>query len=184
MRYLIPLFISLFLCLNLAYADIVTLRQEPSAEAKSVGVVDLSKGIVPIFTPKDSDWVKVADPTNGNVGWIKQNEFKNANSASIQVNQQSVGPNGKVEDSGFSLHVGKPIDMNDPKVQANIKEMKKLQTKVQENMKTQIQDMVKGINDLYQKQLQLLEQSGFYVPNPKTTAPVSNVTSVPAPEKN
>jgi hypothetical protein len=174
----LTLFFTLMLGMNLAYADSVSLHQEPKDGSAVTASIDLTKGVVPIYTPANSDWIKVADPSNGNVGWIKQSDFKNANSASIKINQQTVGPDGKIEKSGINLQVGKPIDMNDPKVKANLDEIRKLQENVQRNMKTQIQDMVNGMNNLYQKQLKLLEDSGYYVPaksnSPAQAAPVNN----------
>ncbi len=172
MRTSLTLFLTLMLGVNLAYAETVTLYQEPKADSKTVATVDLAKGIVPIYTPDGSDWIKVADPSNGNVGWIKQSDFKNANSASI-----------KIKNNGVNLQVGKPINMNDPKVKANLEEIRKLQENVQRNMKTQIQDMVNGMNNLYQKQMKLLEDSGYYVPPMKNT-PATDAKPTPAPITN
>lgn len=179
MRSSLTLFFTLMLGINLAYADTVNLHQAPKADSPTIATVDLAKGIVPIYTPSGSDWIKVADPSNGNVGWMKQSDFKNANSASIKINQQTTGPDGKVQSSGVNLHVGKPINMNDPKVKANLEEIRQLQENVQRNMKTQIQDMVNGMNNLYQKQLKLLEDSGYYVPT--TKAPATGAKPAPAP---
>lgn len=164
------------LCLNLALAEVVVLHQDPKAGSPNIGSIDLSKGVVPIYSPKNSEWVKVADPNNGNVGWIKQSDFKNANSAFIQINQETKDAKGNTESSGYNLHIGKPLDMNDPKVKAKINEMNQLQENVQRNMKIQIQDMVKSINDLYQKQMKLLEDSGYYTPDAK---PAASTTPTP-----
>lgn len=171
MRPSFILLLGLALSVNLAYADSVNLHQEPKADSPTTASIDLAKGVVPIYTPANSEWIKVADPTNGNVGWIKQSDFKNANSASIKVTQEAVGPDGKVKNSGYELQVGKPTDIN---------KMRQLQENVQHNMQMQIQDMVNGMNNLYQKQMKLLEDSGYYVPPTNNKAPVTSAKPVPA----
>lgn len=171
MRTSLTLLLSLALGLNLAYADTVNLHQEPKADSPTTASIDLAKGVVPIYTPANSEWIKVADPSNGNVGWIKQSDFKNANSASIKVSQEVVGADGKVKSSGYQIQVGNPADTN---------KMRQLQENVQRNMQMQIQDMVNGMNNLYQKQMKLLEDSGYYVPPTNTKAPVTSATPAPA----
>lgn len=63
--------------LNLAYGKIINLYDKPEINAKIVGTIDPAKGITVIFTPKNGAYMKVADPSNGNVGWIKHDDIKN-----------------------------------------------------------------------------------------------------------
>jgi SH3-like domain-containing protein len=60
---------------NISLAKDINLYDQPDEKAKVIGTVDLSAGIIPILTPKEGSWIKVADPRNGNVGWIKSNEM-------------------------------------------------------------------------------------------------------------
>ncbi len=61
-----------------ATAKTINMYDQPAANAKSVGSLDSERGIITIFTPKGSDWTKVADPANGNVGWIKTSDLGNS----------------------------------------------------------------------------------------------------------
>lgn len=63
---------------NLCDAKTITMYEQPAANAKSIGALDSESGIITIFTPKNSEWTKVADPRNGNVGWIKNSDMGNA----------------------------------------------------------------------------------------------------------
>lgn len=63
------------LALNTAQAKPINLHEQPKTDSKIVGTVDSATGVITIFTPKTGDWVKVANPTDGNVGWIKATEL-------------------------------------------------------------------------------------------------------------
>lgn len=67
---------SLFLSSH-TFAKSLSLYEEPKKDAKIVSTVDPDKGIVPIFSPKNSEWTKIADPSNGNVGWVKSSDINN-----------------------------------------------------------------------------------------------------------
>lgn len=58
-----------------AFAKSVNLHTEPKAESKTLGTVDPEAGVTIVYTPKNSEWIKVANPTNGDVGWIKSSEL-------------------------------------------------------------------------------------------------------------
>lgn len=57
------------LCLQtVAWASVIPLQAEPIKGSRVIAKIDLSKGAIPIYRQKN--WIKVGDPTNGNVGWI------------------------------------------------------------------------------------------------------------------
>jgi len=73
-RHLITTLFALSLS-SLAIAKSINLYDQPK-NGKIIGTVDSEAGIMTIYTPpKDKDWVKVADPRNGNVGWVKTTDF-------------------------------------------------------------------------------------------------------------
>lgn len=164
---------TLILAFTTANADVLSLHQEPKADSPVVGTVDTAKGIMPIYSPKDSDWVKIADPANGNVGWVKQSDLSQANTASVMMKQETISPNGK--SSGYTVQVGKPVDSNSPKVQSNLNDIEHMQ----QNIRRNVQDMVKSMDQLYQKQMQLLKENGYYIPDNTNNAPVSSATPAP-----
>jgi len=90
-RFLLACFCVFFS--SIVLATTITLYEQPKVDAKAVGTVDSNNGIILIFTPKDSQWIKVADPKNGNVGWIKQSDLATGtknNNASVSVTQRFV----------------------------------------------------------------------------------------------
>lgn len=72
-----------------AFAKEISLYDQPNNNAKVVGTVDPATGIVPIFSPKPGDWIKIGDPRNGNVGWIKSTELKSI-SGSVSYTQKII----------------------------------------------------------------------------------------------
>jgi len=72
----------------ISQAKQISLYDQPSQNAKVIGTADLSAGIIPIYTPPNgSEWIKIADPRNGNVGWAKASDIKSTPSTNqiIQV---------------------------------------------------------------------------------------------------
>ncbi len=57
-------------------AKSINLYDQPKADGKVINTVDSNAGIITIFKPKEGEWVKVADPRNGNVGWAKLADLK------------------------------------------------------------------------------------------------------------
>jgi len=82
------LFLSSFSSISLA--NPIDLYEQPK-DGKPIATVNSDAGIISIFTPKNSDWVKVADPANGNVGWVKSKDLENA---TVQMNMIQTTNNG------------------------------------------------------------------------------------------
>lgn len=53
------------------YAKTITLYSEPKMDSKVAGTMDTEGGITIVYTPKRGEWIKIANPANGNVGWVK-----------------------------------------------------------------------------------------------------------------
>jgi hypothetical protein len=62
---------------SIATAKNITMYEEPKTASKNAGELDSQVGVITIFSPKNSEWIKVADPRDGKVGWIKSNELNN-----------------------------------------------------------------------------------------------------------
>lgn len=67
----------LLIPLSNGFAKSISLYDQPK-EGKPIGTLDSEVGVISIFTPKGSSWVKVADPRNGNVGWVKSADLSDA----------------------------------------------------------------------------------------------------------
>ncbi len=79
---------------TLALAKEIPLLQDPKSGSPTTGTADLSYGVIPIFTSKDGNWVKIGDPRNGNVGWVKSSELSGNDSTSV-IFSHSISTGGK-----------------------------------------------------------------------------------------
>ena len=118
-----------------AMAKTLNLYDQPKADSKVLGSVDSNAGIITIFMPKEGKWVKVADPRNGNVGWIKSADLK------------QTGFTYKVVTSGDGTHGYQIIQYGNTKpytaeqVSTIMKSMQKRQQMLQKDMQLMMQDM-------------------------------------------
>lgn len=162
---------------QLALAKNIDLFEQPKADSKVVGKIDSEAGIIPIFTPKDSTWVKVADPRNGNVGWIKSTEL-NGNGTSFTFTQ-SVFNNGTSTSShpqSYIIQFGGPQKLTPEQAQAMYKQMQTRQEALQRDMQAMINSMFKTPNFT----------APVFVPVimvPQPAAPAANTTPAPANNK-
>jgi len=62
---------SVLLLTQTLFAKNIDLHESPSATSKVTASMNSESPIMPIFSPKNSEWIKIADPANGNVGWVK-----------------------------------------------------------------------------------------------------------------
>lgn len=92
MKQLLPcaLAVALLFSSTTVFAKTINLYAEPKADSKSVGTANTETGISIIYTPKNSDWVKIANPTNGDVGWVKSSEL-GGNNVNMRIMTSSDG---------------------------------------------------------------------------------------------
>lgn len=126
----------------------INLYDQPQDKAKVVGTVDLATGIIPIFTPKNGDWMKVGDPRNGNVGWIKSSDLNNGGGATFTFSQRIMN-DGKGPHTYQIMEYGKPQNLTGEQMQTMIQKMQNQQKNVQQDMQKAVQNMVNQINSLY-----------------------------------
>lgn len=122
----------LFFISSMAFAKSINLYEQPKSDSKVVGTLDTSAGIIPIFTPKDSNWIKVADPRNGNVGWIPNSDFK------------SLGFSYQILQTGDGKKNYQVIQFGNPPSPASEKAWREMQIRqqaIQKDMQKMMQDM-------------------------------------------
>lgn len=56
-------------------AKTITLYSEPKADSKVSSTMNTETGVTIVYAPKSGDWIKVANPANGEVGWVKSNDL-------------------------------------------------------------------------------------------------------------
>ena len=133
---------TLFFTLTVS-AKSINLYDQPKSDAKVIGVMDPSSGIVPIFTPKEGDWVKVGNPQNGDVGWIKSSDLaqSGANSSGFSFSQKIVDT-GKGPQS-YVFQFGVPSPLTKEQQEALYKRIQAQQEAIQQNVQQIIQDAFK-----------------------------------------
>lgn len=156
-----PRIISCLIALAIAtltsssYAKPLNLYDQPKADAKVVGTIESSNGMVPIFTPEHSEWMKVGDPKNGNVGWINVNDL-NDSSGSVAT---QFSMTQKTIDTKSGPKTVQMVEFSTPKTmssQQSVALQKEIQTR-QDNLQKSIQKMMQ---DFYR------DMSTYYMQNP------------------
>lgn len=138
--FLMTLFTSLIT--NLAIAKNISLYDQPKVDAKIVGTINSDNGIIPIFTPKDNVWIKVGDPNNGNVGWVKSSDLKNITGGytfSQHIISTGTGPHNY-----NIVQFGGPEQLTPAQSQAMLKKMEQRQQTLQKDMQLMMQDVFKN----------------------------------------
>lgn len=117
-----------------SFARPVNLYEQPNANSKLVETVDSNDGIITIYTPKEGEWIKVANPRNGNVGWIKSSDFSDGK---FSVNFITTGDNPK----GYQIIQFGNTHLTTEQMKNTVKQLN-IQ---QQNMQKEIQKMMQNI---------------------------------------
>jgi hypothetical protein len=163
--------LTLLLMPVVVFAQSITLYEQPNQNAKVVGTADLSAGIISIFSPdNNNEWMKVGDPRNGNVGWIKTNDLKNAKGSESIITQKVITKNPS--DSAQILQFGNAPTLTKEQAQALLLEYQAKQVELQKTLKGAINDL----NTLFQSQINMNIQA---IP-PKPVTPAKQTNPQPA----
>ena len=109
MKILVSMLIFLLIITATAFADPsiatskgITLYEQPDSKSKVVGTIAAGNALIPIF--RQNNWLKVADPSNGNVGWVSNETLSQPNLPIIRT---------------FSQTIIRPGSQNNPMLPAN-----------------------------------------------------------------
>lgn len=143
--------LAIFSFTSIALAKEINLYDQPKADAKVIGKVDLATGVVPIFTSKEGDWMKVGDPKDGNVGWIKSNEMTTPGAPVSFSYTQKVVNDKNGPHTVQLLQVGKPNTQSTQQDQQEFyNKLRQQQQIIQQKAQSAIQDMLNELNKLYE----------------------------------
>lgn len=118
----------------------VNFYDQPDASSKVAGSYDTEMGVIPIFTPKDSLWTKVADPRNGNVGWVKSTELGNTK-VSYHVIRNNEGTHGYQY-----IHYGNTTSPSPDAISTEMKQMQLKHQAFQQDMHKMMLSMFKEMD--------------------------------------
>jgi len=124
-----------------AMAKSINLYDQPKADGKVMGTIETSKGVIVIFTPKGSEWVKVGDPGNGNVGWVKSTDLAGAG---MHFNVMQTG-----DGSGYQMLQYGGSAMTPDQMAAMAKQMKIRQQDIQKDMNKMVTDIYNNMNQYW-----------------------------------
>ncbi len=135
-----------FLLSSISFAKTINLYEEPKADSKLVGTVDPSTGIIPIYTPKEGTWVKVGNPKNGNVGWVKSSDLADAGASSSGFSfSQQVEKSGNGPET-YVFKLGIPTALTKEQSDALYKQIQAQQAAIQQSVQKIIKDMFNSYN--------------------------------------
>ena len=156
------------------FAKEISLYDQPKSDAKIVGKVDLAAGFIPIYTPKEGEWVKIGDPKNGNVGWVKSKELNNINSTqtSFTFTQSYINDNNKSPMTYRIIQFGEPSKLSSEQTQSMIKQMQIQQQSLQKSMQNMMHDMDQFFYDDWH-----FKPGNFPLLMPVVFIPVQNTTN-------
>lgn len=150
LKYFICWIVS-FAFSSLAIAQEINMYEQPKIDAKVIGTADLTIGVIPIYSPKGSDWVKIADPRNGNVGWIKSSDLnqETQNSSNVTLTQRIIN-DGKGPHTYQIIEYGQPHKLTEQQVQEMVQKMQQQQQTMRQSMQKAINDMLQDMHNLYE----------------------------------
>jgi hypothetical protein len=152
---------------SLAFAKTINLYDQPQSTSKVVATIDTSNGVVSIYSPEKSDWMKIGDPKNGNVGWVKKSDLGDAK---INFNIMTSGSNGQ-NYQVFQFGNSAPYSSKDA-----TKAMQDIEAK----QKVIQQEIQKSMQQLYQNAFQMWQTMPMMVPVvvvPEKAAPAKTTTT-------
>ncbi|HEX4044892.1 MAG TPA: SH3 domain-containing protein, partial [Gammaproteobacteria bacterium] len=169
--------ISLLLCAltvgvsAASFAKEINLLDQPTANAKVIGTIDAAAGVIPIYSSKAGDWIKVGDPRNGNVGWIKSSDLsgKPGEPAAFTFTQR-ITNDGKNPQT-YQVIYGQPAKFDNKDIQNMLQKLQLQQQSIQQSMQKAVEEMMNDFNKLYQLQTIPADTNNFPIILPVVIMP-------------
>ena len=175
----------MLLMTTICSAKIINLYEQPKSDAKVIGTIDPSNGIIPIFTPKEGGWVKVGNPNNGNVGWVKLTDLGEAGKTSNGFSFSQ-----KVENTGsgpgtYVIKLGIP-QLTKEQTAALYKQIEAQQAIMQQSIQKVIKDVFTNYNQMAPTEIEFpIVMPVIITPpsKPVTTSPAITPSTTPVKTK-
>jgi hypothetical protein len=166
----------------LALAKTINLYDQPKTDSKVVGTIESTNTMVPIFSDKSGNWMKVGDPKNGNVGWIKVSDVSNANTennlSGFSMTEQTVDTkNGPTTYRTIQFGNGTPA--NTESAQAIIQKIQSQQSLIQQQTQKAYNNLTRDMAVLYQANPNVFNNPGFPMFMPVIIVPQQATSPAP-----
>jgi SH3-like domain-containing protein len=171
----------------LVFAKNINLYTEPKTDSKVIASIDSTSTMVPIFSNKAGDWMKVGDPKNGNVGWVKLSDFTNskadANAEGFSMTSQTVNTANGPQTYRTIKFGANEAAADNAKTQAVIQKFQDQQAQLLKNTQQIYNNMYRDLNALYQANPNAFVPSGLPVFMPIIVIPAQAATPPATPPK-
>jgi hypothetical protein len=151
---------SLFLVLLSVVTLAATLNvyEKPEEHAKIIASMKSGEQLMPIFYTEKRDWVKVANPKNGDVGWVKVGELKGpmiiTKINGVETRQQIIADKNSKDQKPqvYSIiQYSGSQELKPEDAQKVVKDMEERSKKMNESMQRMQEHMQKNISEMFKE---------------------------------
>lgn len=142
---------------GVTFADTLNVYEKPEANAKVIMEMKSGQQLMPIFYTEKGDWVKVANPQNGDVGWAKVGELKGPKIVTkvngTQTYQQIItGKDKEKQPQVYSIvQYSGPEELKPEEAQKVIKGLEEKNKKMRESMQKMQEQMQKNMSEIFKE---------------------------------
>jgi hypothetical protein len=126
--------------------------EKPEEQAKVISTIKSGDQVMPIFYTEKRDWVKIANPKNGEVGWVKVKELQGpliiTNVSGNVMQQQIVTDNAKNPQVYSIIQYSGPKELKPEEAQEMAKKMQQQQRDMEVSMQQMQKHMQQMIHDM------------------------------------
>lgn len=139
-----------------AFADTLNIYEKPEANSKVITTMKSGEQLMPIFYTEKRDWVKVANPQNGDVGWAKVNELKGpmiiTKVNGTEMRQQVIidKEKGKQPHTYSIIQYTGPEGLKPEEAKKAIKDMEERDKAMEKSMQKMREQMQKNMSEMFE----------------------------------
>jgi hypothetical protein len=148
----------LLLLSSTVFAHTVKLYQKPQLSAQVISTISSGSQLIPIFYPKQGTWLKVADPKNGNVGWVRFSDLKGESTLpglqklSFKQRLESRHKHGQAPEIVRILEYSGPSKLSEAQASRLVEQMQQRQAQLNASMQLMLRAMTQDLNHYQQLQ--------------------------------
>lgn len=140
---------------NAIFASDLSLYENPDVNSKVVTTLKSGSQLIPIYSPEKGEWVKVANPKDGTVGWVKSEDLKGP-VITTKINdsgvQQTIITNKEKSPQIYEIiRFSGPNALSNEDAQKIAQAMEKRQQKMRESMNKMQESVQKMMQNMMQE---------------------------------
>lgn len=136
-----------------AFATNLSLYEKPDTSSKVIATLHDGDAIIPIFYPEKSEWVKIGNSKNGDVGWVKLKDLHGpviVSQTNGQTIKQQIISDGKQPEDVKIIQYTASAQFNQKDIDRFTKELEVKQKQIHDSLEKLQIDMQKSFQDLMQ----------------------------------